>query len=51
MNPLWGHLIGVMILLLLVVFVGIWVWAWSPHHKQDFDQLAELPLHDEEHPP
>jgi len=48
MNPLWGHLIGVMIVLLMVVFLGIWIWAWLPHHKTVFDELALLPLDDED---
>jgi cytochrome c oxidase cbb3-type subunit 4 len=48
MSALWGHLIGVMIVLLMLVFIGIWIWAWLPHHKDAFDDLARLPLRDED---
>ena len=48
MSELYGHLIGVMIVLIMLVFIGIWIWAWRPHHKESFDTLARLPLHDDE---
>jgi len=44
MSPLFGHLVGVMIVLLMIVFVGIWVWAWRPRHKPTFDALAAIPM-------
>jgi len=47
-NPLYGHFVGVMILLIMLVFIGIWVWAWRPHHKHAFDELARLPLDEDE---
>ncbi len=44
MSPLWGHLVGVIILLMMAVFIGIWVWAWLPRHKKTFGWLARLPM-------
>src|SRR6185503_6345206 len=41
MNPLWGHLVGIVTLVLMLVFIGIWAWAWLPHHKSEFDALAK----------
>ena len=48
MSDLAGHFIGVMIVALLVVFIAIWIWAWLPHHKNVFNDLARLPLDDDE---
>jgi cytochrome c oxidase cbb3-type subunit 4 len=47
MNPVWGHLIGVVIAVLMVSFIGIWIWAWLPHHRNDFDALARMPMRDD----
>ncbi len=47
MNPLWHHLIGVLIILMMLTFIGIWVWAWNRRHVATFDQLARLPMNDE----
>lgn len=46
MNAIWGHAIGVITLVLMLLFVGIWIWAWLPSHRQTFDRLARIPLHD-----
>jgi cytochrome c oxidase cbb3-type subunit IV len=46
MNPLWGHLIGVVIVVLMMVFIGIWVWAWLPRHGNVFVRLAQIPMQD-----
>jgi cytochrome c oxidase cbb3-type subunit 4 len=35
---------------LFVVFVGIVLWAWSGRRKQDFNEAANLPLNEPEHP-
>ena len=48
MNPLWGHVAGVVTLVVMLVFIGIWAWAWLPHHKSEFDALAKLPMQDAE---
>jgi cytochrome c oxidase cbb3-type subunit 4 len=32
----------------LVLFVGIVIWAWSSKRKQDFDEAANLPFHEDE---
>ena len=50
MNPVWGHVAGVITVVLMVTFIGIWIWAWLPWHKRDFDALARLPMQDEEGP-
>ncbi len=47
MNPLWGHLAGVITVILMLVFIGIWIWAWLPYHRPTFDALARLPMEDE----
>ena len=46
MNPLWGHIAGIVTVIVMLVFVAIWVWAWLPSHKRDFDALAKLPSED-----
>ena len=48
MSELCGHFIGVMIVVIMLVFIGIWIWAWLPHHKNEFDELARLPLDEDE---
>jgi cytochrome c oxidase cbb3-type subunit 4 len=48
MNPIWGPIAGVSIIVLMLTFVGIWIWAWLPHHKPGFDELAHLPLEDDD---
>ncbi|MEO8459275.1 MAG: cbb3-type cytochrome c oxidase subunit 3 [Dokdonella sp.] len=48
MSPFWGHLIGVVTVLLMLIFIGIWIWAWNGRHKTVFDELARLPMNDEE---
>jgi len=49
MNPLWGHVIGIVTLVVMLAFLGVWAWAWLPYHKRDFDALAKLPMEDQEH--
>ena len=34
----------------LVVFVGIVLWAWSGKRKQDFDEAANIPFHEDDKP-
>lgn len=46
MSPLWGNLIGVVILLLMGVFIGIWIWAWRARHKKTFDRMSRIPMED-----
>ena len=48
MNPAWGTVAGIVTLIVMLVFLGIWAWAWLPHHKREFDALAELPMKDAE---
>lgn len=48
MSPVWGHVIGLIIVLLMLIFVGIWVWAWLPFHQKTFEALARIPLEDEQ---
>ena len=37
-------------LLLIITFVGIVVWAYSKRRHKDFDEAANLPLEEPEHP-
>jgi len=51
MSPLsafWGHAAGVVTVILMLTFIGIWIWAWLPRHRATFDELAKLPMQDEE---
>jgi cytochrome c oxidase cbb3-type subunit 4 len=48
MNPVWGHLVGVIIVVLMLIFIGVWIWAWLPFHKKKFDALARIPMHDDD---
>jgi len=50
MNPFWGHLAGVLIVLMMLSFIGIWIWAWRKYHKPVFDQMAQLPMQDDDLP-
>ena len=50
MSPFWGQLAGAMIVLMMVSFIGIWIWAWRKYHKPVFDQMAQLPMQDDDLP-
>jgi len=50
MSALYGHFIGVTIVVIMLTFIGIWIWAWLPHHKDEFSELARMPLDDDESP-
>jgi cytochrome c oxidase cbb3-type subunit IV len=45
-NPIWGVVVGVVIVAMMVSFIGIWVWLWNSGHKPKFDALARLPMND-----
>ena len=32
----------------LALFVGIVIWAWSGKRKQEFEEMAHLPLEDDQ---
>jgi len=32
----------------LVLFVGIVIWAWSGKRKQEFDEAANIPFHEDD---
>ena len=34
----------------LVLFVGIVIWAWSSKRKQEFDEAANIPFHEDDTP-
>lgn len=48
MNPIWGPIAGGFIIAMMIAFIGIWVWAWLPYHKRTFNDLAKLPMEDED---
>ena len=50
MNPIWGHITGVVTVVLMLIFIGIWVWAWRKRHQVTFDRMARLPLEQDEQP-
>jgi len=31
-----------------VLFVGIVIWAWSGKRKQEFDEAANIPFHEDD---
>ena len=33
-----------MLVILMTLFIAIWVWSWSSKRKPDFDEMAQLPL-------
>ncbi|MCK5382733.1 MAG: cbb3-type cytochrome c oxidase subunit 3 [Gammaproteobacteria bacterium] len=35
-------------LVVLVLFVGIVIWAWSSKRKQEFDEAANIPFHEDD---
>lgn len=43
-----GVINGVITGVLLILFVALWVWAWSSRNKEAFDELAKLPLEEEQ---
>jgi len=43
-----GLVRGMITLSLLLLFIALAVWAWSGRRKDLFDQMAHLPLDDEE---
>ena len=48
MNPIWGPIAGGFIVFMMVAFICIWIWAWLPYHRQNFSELARLPLDDDD---
>jgi len=48
MNPIWGPIAGGFIIAMMLAFIGIWIWAWLPYHKRTFNELAKLPMEDED---
>ena len=48
MNLVWGPIAGGFIIAMMIAFIGIWVWAWLPYHKRTFNDLAKLPMEDED---
>ncbi len=51
MNPLWGHIVGILIVLMMAIFIGIWIWAWLPRHKRNFGRMSRLPMEDDAETP
>jgi len=38
---------GIFTVVMLLMFIGICLWAYSSRRKRDFDEAAQLPLHDD----
>jgi len=49
MNPIWGHIVGVITVVFMATFIGIWIWAWRKEHKRAFARMADMPMNDEAH--
>ena len=43
-------ILSIWTVVVLVLFVGIVIWAWSSKRKQDFDEAANIPFHEDEMP-
>lgn len=46
MNPIWGHIVGIITLTMMLIFIGIWIWLWRKKHRKVFDRMARLPMED-----
>lgn len=46
MNPIWGHIIGVVTVVLMLIFIGIWIWTWRKRHRSTFKRMSEIPMED-----
>lgn len=46
MNPVWGHITGVVTVVLMLTFIGIWIWAWRKRHRETFQRMSKIPLED-----
>lgn len=46
MNPIWGHITGVVTVVLMLTFIGIWIWAWHKRHRPTFKRMSEIPMED-----
>lgn len=46
MNPIWGHINGVITVIMMLTFIGIWIWAWRKYHLPDFNRMANIPMED-----
>lgn len=47
MNPIWGHVIGIITVILMTTFIGIWIWAWRKRHQRVFERMAAIPMEDD----
>ena len=36
--------------MVMITFVVIVIWAWSGKRKQDFDEAANIPFHEDDEP-
>ena len=43
-----GLIRGMVTLSLLLVFIGLAVWAWSGRRRDMFEQMARLPLEEDD---
>ena len=39
---------GVLLVVLIIGFLGMWVWAWGKKRKEVFDEMASLPLEEDD---
>lgn len=43
-----GWLRALYTVFMFLAFIGIVIWAWSSRRKKDFEEAANLPLHDDD---
>jgi cytochrome c oxidase cbb3-type subunit 4 len=41
-------ILSVWTIVVMVLFIGIVLWAWSGKRKQNFDEAANIPFHEDE---
>ena len=39
---------GILLILLIIAFAWLWIWAWGRGRKEVFDEMASLPLEEDD---
>lgn len=46
----WNDVRAAFSVVMFALLVGIYIWAWSKNRKTDFNEAANLPFAEPEHP-